>query len=67
MDAKFCPKCKTGAKSYKLDPKSPMCPYLQFHNGTICTFFTVMTEREVMDDERVRGNNNRNPPKDSFY
>lgn len=67
MDIKLCPQCKTGAKSYKLDPKSPMCPYLQFHNGATCTFFTVMTEREVMDDERVRGNNNRNTPKDSFY
>ena len=67
MDIKLCPKCKTGAESYALDPKSPVCPYLPFHNGTTCKFFTVMTEREVMDDERVRGNNNRNTPKDSFY
>lgn len=50
---KLCPKCETGAQSYRLDPKSPVCPYLEYHNGKSCPFFSQIEESEVKDDERV--------------
>ena len=40
-----CPNCKTGADALKLDPNEPMCPYLEFHNGTACTKY-VPIEKE---------------------
>lgn len=49
----ICPKCKTGAESYKLDPKSPVCPHLEYHNGKSCSFFSPIEESEVNDDEGV--------------
>ncbi len=60
MNTQLCPKCKTGADSYKLDPKSVMCPYIHFHNGKSCPFFAPIEKSEVKDDEGVRGNNNGN-------
>ena len=41
----LCPNCKTGADALKLDPTEPMCPYLEFHNGTACTKY-VPIEKE---------------------
>lgn len=35
----LCPMCQTGADTLRLDPQSPMCPYLGFHNGAECRFF----------------------------
>lgn len=49
----LCPNCKTGADSYRLDPKSPMCPYIQSHNGERCPFFLPIDESEASGDERV--------------
>ncbi len=42
----LCPHCKTGADAIKLDPYEPMCPYLEFHNGTACTKYEPITEKE---------------------
>ena len=53
MSKQLCPKCKTGAESYKLDPKSEVCPYLQYHNGKSCPFFSPIEEGEVNYDEGV--------------
>ncbi|UKI35140.1 MAG: hypothetical protein L6V93_12960 [Clostridiales bacterium] len=36
---------KTGADALKLDPNEPMCPYMEFHNGTACTKY-VPIEKE---------------------
>ena len=37
MDSKnivqLCPNCQTGADSYKLDSREPVCPYLHLHTG----------------------------------
>ena len=44
MNTLLCPKCKTGAESYRLDPKSPMCPYLQYHNVERCPFFVPIKD-----------------------
>ncbi len=49
----LCPKCKTGADSYKLDPRSPVCPYQQHYKKKSCPFFVPMEESEVKDDEGV--------------
>lgn len=35
----LCPMCQTGADTLRLDPQSPMCPYLGFHSGNECRFF----------------------------
>ncbi len=53
MNTLLCPKCKTGVESYRLDPKSPMCPYLSSHNGEKCPFFVPIKESEANDDEGV--------------
>lgn len=46
----LCPKCQTGLDSLKLDSRTPMCPYLDYHNGTYCSKFCelekVQTESE---------------------
>lgn len=39
---KLCPNCKTGAESYLLDNKSPMCPYLGMHTGKACAKYIPM-------------------------
>ena len=44
--SKLCPICQTGADSLRLDPQSPMCPYLGFHNGTECAFFKSISRRD---------------------
>lgn len=38
---------------YRLDPKSPMCPYLQYHNVERCPFFVPIKESEASGDEGV--------------
>lgn len=53
INRQLCPKCKTGAESYRLDPKSPMCPYLQYHNVERCPFFVPIKESEASGDEGV--------------
>ena len=40
----LCPNCKTGADSYILDDKSPVCPYMHLHNGESCAKFKKMQE-----------------------
>ena len=35
----LCPQCQTGKDSYLLDNKSPVCPYIDFHNGKECIKF----------------------------
>lgn len=63
MSKQLCPKCKTGAESYKLDPKSEVCPYLRYHNGKSCPFFSPIEEGEVNNDEGVLSNNYRDTSK----
>lgn len=53
MNNQLCPNCKTGAESYKLDPKSPVCPYMGFHNGETCSFFKPLKESESDTDDGV--------------
>lgn len=53
LNEQLCPKCATGAASYRLDPLSAECPYLVYHNGEQCPFFMPFTESEVTDDEKV--------------
>lgn len=53
MNRELCPQCKTGAESYRLDPKSPMCPYLQYHNVERCPFFVPIKESEASGNEGV--------------
>lgn len=42
---KLCPQCQTGADSYKLDSKSPCCPYMGLHNGETCSKFKQLEEK----------------------
>lgn len=35
----LCPNCKTGADSYILDNKAPVCQYMHLHNGESCVKF----------------------------
>lgn len=53
MNTLLCPKCKTGADSYKLDPRSPVCPYQQYYKKKSCPFFAPIEESEVKDNEGV--------------
>lgn len=53
MNKQLCSQCKTGAESYRLDPKSPICPYLSSHNGERCPFFVTIKESEASGDEGV--------------
>ncbi|MDO5396882.1 MAG: hypothetical protein Q4G33_03035 [bacterium] len=53
MNKQLCPQCKTGAEIYRLDPKNPICSYLQYHNGKNCPFFSPLDESEASDDEGV--------------
>ena len=41
-----CPNCKTGADALKLDRCEPMCPYMEYHNGTACAKYEPMPEVE---------------------
>ena len=41
-----CPNCKTGADALKLDPKEPMCPYMNFNDGKTCTQFAPITKKD---------------------
>lgn len=43
----LCPKCRVGAESIKLDEKSPVCPYMKYHNGERCARFEELREREL--------------------
>ena len=42
----LCLNRKTGADALKLDPKEPMCPYLECHNGITCTKYEPINEKE---------------------
>ncbi len=42
----LCPKCQTGLDSLKLDSRAPMCPYLDYHNGTHCSKFRDLKEMQ---------------------
>ena len=42
----LCPKCQTGLDSLKLDSRAPMCPYLDYHNGTHCSKFRDLKETQ---------------------
>ena len=54
MDIKLCPKCKTGAESYALDPKSPVCPYLQFHNVNASDKMKENAEEKMLSDMNLQ-------------
>ena len=41
----LCPKCKTGLESVAVDPKSPVCPYIGCHNGSICAKFVPLENK----------------------
>lgn len=41
----LCPNCQTGLDSLKLDSRTPVCPYLDFHNGTHCGKFAELKEK----------------------
>ena len=51
----LCPKCQTGLDSLKLDSRTPMCPYLDYHNGTeaelnfarMCAKFKMIRYKEI--------------------
>ena len=43
---KLCPECKTGQDTYRLDGRSPMCPYIGCHNGNQCPMFVRMDKPE---------------------
>lgn len=49
----LCTKCKTGADSLKLDPKSVICPHIRFHNGKTCMLYVPIKKSEVSDSERI--------------
>ena len=54
MKNKLCSNCKTGRDTYRLDPKSVMCPFIGSNNGKSCVFFKPMKEEsEGNTDERV--------------
>ena len=42
----LCPNCKTGADALKLDRCEPMCPYMEYHNGTACAKYEPMPKAE---------------------
>ena len=46
-EVKLCPNCRTGADSYKLDGRSPFCPYLKLHTGQACAKYEPMDNIEV--------------------
>lgn len=52
-NGQLCPNCKTGADSYKLDPRSRVCPYQQYYKNKRCPFYAPIKESEVKDDEGV--------------
>lgn len=36
---RICENCKTGANSYKLDPTTQVCPYMEYHYNNKCRFY----------------------------
>ena len=36
---KICKSCETGEKTYKIDKKSPFCPYLYYYNKDGCLYY----------------------------
>ncbi len=46
---KICPNCLTGAKTYALDKRSPVCPYLHFNNGKKCPFYKPLPNNDKGD------------------
>ena len=42
----LCPNYKTGVDALKLDEREPMCPYMEYHNGTACAKYEPMPETE---------------------
>ncbi len=36
---KICPRCKTGKYTYDLDPKSEMCPNINYWKNGKCQFY----------------------------
>ncbi len=48
MDSKtmLCPNCRTGADSYRIDSRSPFCPYLSLHTGQACARFEPMEKSQ---------------------
>lgn len=41
----LCPNCKTGLGTYLVDRRSPFCPYIFHHNGTICSKFVPLNAK----------------------
>ena len=46
LTKKLCPICKTGLESYKLDPNSPVCPYIDCYKNGECTYFVPVREEK---------------------
>ena len=41
---KLCPHCKTGKRTYQLDNRSPMCPYIHCYKGRTCAMYEKLDE-----------------------
>lgn len=41
----LCPNCQTGLDSLNLDSRTPICPYMDFHNGTYCGKYKKIKEQ----------------------
>ncbi len=43
-EKQLCSNCKTGEKSYKLDPQSVFCPYIHMHKSSGCKMYVPIKE-----------------------
>ncbi len=41
-----CPVCLTGKRTYELDKREPMCPYIHCYKDKKCCFFVDMNEKK---------------------
>lgn len=49
----LCPKCQTGLDSLRLDKHTPVCPYLNFHDGTNCAKFMKLKEELIKSSQKI--------------
>lgn len=43
----ICPNCRTGEESYKLDSRSPFCPYIQLYKSGACAKYDPIDKIEA--------------------
>lgn len=43
---KLCPHCKIGKRTYQLDSRSPMCPYIHCYKGRTCAMYEKLDEHK---------------------